>query len=238
MLRYLLRAWQRHPPARFLRLLAYNLYLSVQRATSGRQPAFLDAFDAAHGTDTAGVRNLGSLDVRGAVAKHANGYYATSVDLFQRVMQGLPLNLASYSFVDFGSGKGRIVLLALRYPFKCIRGVEFSPELHEIARRNLGIYKDTQRKCTDVELVLGDATDFKIPAGPLVAYFYNPFNEHVMVNVLARIEKSLTESQAPAFVAYVTPVHRDILDRSEKWMLEQEDPQFVIYRFKCAADGV
>src|SRR5437763_11062946 len=40
-------------------------------------------------------------------------------------------------FVDFGSGKGRVVYQAGRLPFRRVIGVEVSEELNRIARRNL-----------------------------------------------------------------------------------------------------
>ena len=65
-------------------------------------------------------------------------------------------------FVDFGSGMGRMVQQAARYPFARVVGVEVSSELSEIARRNL---ERNRRRlaCEDVELVTSDAVEFAIP---------------------------------------------------------------------------
>jgi methylase of polypeptide subunit release factors len=40
-------------------------------------------------------------------------------------------------FVDFGCGKGRVLYLACRHPFKEVIGVDLSPAVVEAARRNL-----------------------------------------------------------------------------------------------------
>lgn len=40
-------------------------------------------------------------------------------------------------FLDLGSGKGRMVLSAARFPFRRIIGVELSNDLTAIARRNV-----------------------------------------------------------------------------------------------------
>ena len=40
-------------------------------------------------------------------------------------------------FLDFGCGKGRVLLIASEYKFKKIIGIEFSPELAGIALKNI-----------------------------------------------------------------------------------------------------
>src|SRR3712207_1940229 len=40
-------------------------------------------------------------------------------------------------FVDLGSGKGRVVLAAARFPFKRVIGVEIAESLNEVARANV-----------------------------------------------------------------------------------------------------
>ena len=40
-------------------------------------------------------------------------------------------------FVDFGSGKGRVVWQAAQYPFARVVGVEISAQLNAVARRNI-----------------------------------------------------------------------------------------------------
>src|SRR5688572_3166400 len=40
-------------------------------------------------------------------------------------------------FIDFGCGKGRVVLQAAMYPFRKVIGVELSTELCDVARRNV-----------------------------------------------------------------------------------------------------
>ncbi len=45
------------------------------------------------------------------------------------MMRSLPRDLADYTFVDIGAGKSRTLLLASRYSFAKIVGVEFAKEL-------------------------------------------------------------------------------------------------------------
>ena len=57
--------------------------------------------------------------------------------IFEAAMQAAPLEYSRFTFVDYGSGKGKAMFLAAEYPFKRIVGVEFAPALHEIACKNL-----------------------------------------------------------------------------------------------------
>jgi hypothetical protein len=66
-------------------------------------------------------------------------------------------------FIDFGSGKGRVVYQAARrYPFRRVIGVEVSEQLNAMARANIERNRRHLR-CQDVELVTCDVFDYKIP---------------------------------------------------------------------------
>ena len=52
-------------------------------------------------------------------------------------MARLDVDHSEFTFVDYGLGKGRVLMLATEYPFKRIVGVEFSESLDRTARQNL-----------------------------------------------------------------------------------------------------
>ena len=100
------------------------------------------AFDRRYATDT--VRRLpvdAMRDVPGELAAHAVHYEASAIPKFRRAMRAVQRTLgprvAEFSFVDVGSGKGLVVMLAARLPFREVVGVEMAPELHETAEQNL-----------------------------------------------------------------------------------------------------
>jgi histone methylation protein DOT1 len=75
-------------------------------------------------------------------------YFATEPWLFQQMMQALPIDFTQFTFVDLGSGKGRVLLMASDYPFKRIIGVEFMPELHRVAQENIRKYTEHRTAAT------------------------------------------------------------------------------------------
>ena len=91
-------------------------------------------WDRRHGVDTAGSIQLGALDVVGPHRAKGNEAVCTSPRTFDFIMKSLPCDLKKHTFIDIGSGKSRTLLLASRYPFAEIIGVEFARELVGIAR--------------------------------------------------------------------------------------------------------
>ena len=93
-------------------------------------------------------------------------------------------------FVDFGCGKGRVVHQAARRPFRRVIGVEISPVLAEAARSGLAARRHRHR-CRDVEIVVADATAFRVPDDLTVGYFYQPFRGETFESVLRGIVESI-----------------------------------------------
>jgi hypothetical protein len=81
--------------------------------------------------------------------------------------------------------------MASDYPFCKIVGVEFAPELADMARKNLEDYRCLRQKCHAIEFADCEATRYPLPPEPSVYYFYNPFGADVMVQVRDRIRQSI-----------------------------------------------
>ena len=165
------------------------------------------SFDRQYGVDTCGMRFQENLTVAGDNQAHALEYEPTPVRAFGRMLSILPEDLSEFTFVDFGSGKGRSLLLASHYGFKKIVGVEFAKELHERSLENVRNYRAPDRRCTDVEPILQDAATFEVPEGPCVFYFYYPFRRDVMTRVLANIERAY--AAAPRKMYFINRLDKD-----------------------------
>ena len=164
-------------------------------------------WDRKYGVDTAGTIQLASLSVRGPNRKFGNECICTSPNAFDFMMRSLPAKIGNCTFVDFGSGKSRTVLLASRYGFAKIVGVEFASELVDCARANLARFNAEWQKCRDLEIVEADATEFVVPTTPLVIYFYNPFTRDVFDTVLHNIVTSLAANKQACTIIYGSSSH-------------------------------
>jgi len=167
------------------------------------------AFDAGYAIDTAGIVHLHTLDIPSDHAEHGVRYEPTNPEWFRDLVDWLPIDYEDFVFVDFGAGKGRALVLASEFPFRKIVGVEFSPELAEVARRNVTAFRSDRQQCDDFEVVCMDAVEYELPDAPCVLYFYNPFSETVLRRVLASIKGSVAERPRPVYVVVTgdAPLH-------------------------------
>lgn len=162
-------------------------------------------FDVLHGTDTDGEIPVELLDHPPAVASQAVSYEATDPAAFRVMLGELPIEPARYAFLDLGSGKGRVVLLAATAGFRRVVGVEASPTLHAIACRNLRAWARSGGDARRVRLVCADAAEIAPPAGPCVLYLFNPFRERTLARVLLNVKRSLEENPRDLWIVYYNP---------------------------------
>jgi hypothetical protein len=172
-------------------------------------------FDLQYGVDTAGFVPLDRLGFSSASKDNGFAYDPIEPEKFNRTVGSVPLKHEDYVFIDFGSGKGKAVLLASELPFKKAIGVEFAPELHRIAEQNLRIFRSANQKCKDLEAVCEDATTYPLPRVPTVLYFFNPFGAEVMARVIENVRRSYHEHPRELVVIYVTPVVEELWDRAD-----------------------
>jgi hypothetical protein len=172
---------------------------SVKSRQAARRRTEADrAFDAERGVDTAGWVRTPDLVTDSPNRRFSVRYQPSSAEEFALLMGKLDIDPREFVFVDYGSGKGKVLMLAAAYPFKRIIGVEFSEPLDLVARENIAtLGPDAAR----VETFVTDATEFELPLEPLVLYFFNPFEPPVLRPVLAGIRASI--ERAPRDVYFV-----------------------------------
>jgi precorrin-6B methylase 2 len=121
-------------------------------------------------------------------------------------------------FVDFGSGMGRLLQQAAKYPFARVVGVEISEELNEIARQNFERNRE-RFECQNLELVSCDAVEFEIPDDMTHAYFNNPFTGETFKKVIANIVSSIDRAPRRVTLIYEHPKMTDALEATGRFEL-------------------
>jgi SAM-dependent methyltransferase len=137
------------------------------------------------------IRTAGHMLQAQAGVTHldANEYAATPYRVIRRLFRLLPPHSFEGSFIDYGSGRGRVTIVASRYRFRRVIGIEVSDILHRDAHENL---RSTRvRQACEVELIRSDAAQFDVPDDATVVYFYKPFGLVTTEQVLRRIAESL-----------------------------------------------
>jgi hypothetical protein len=165
-------------------------------------------FDARWGTDTNAELTPGEAGIPVHRRDAATAYLPTLDDDLTTMIDGLgwsePL-LRDATFIDIGSGKGRVVMLAAMRRFREVIGVELSPVLHSVASRNVARIQAAGAFATPVRLTLADATELDVPRGPLVIYLYHPFPDPIADKVLARLRAAIEASARPVAILYGHP---------------------------------
>jgi SAM-dependent methyltransferase len=189
-------------------------------------------FDLRFGVDTAGSVNLSDLQIFSASREYGNDYSAVDPRVLRQAINNLGIAYQEFVFVDFGSGKGRALLVASEFPFKRIIGVEFAPQLHTIAQENIRKYKSKKQRCKMIEALCMDAASYPILPENVVFYIFNSFQASVMHQVLTNIRLSLENHPRKIFIVYRNPICHDLLDSSEFLQLVGQNRFLRVYASK------
>ena len=165
-------------------------------------------FDQIHGVQTEGMMKRWEMGDVGPNLRFAVQYLPTKPKTFYRLLDSLPINYSEFTFIDIGAGKGRALLMADRYSFHKIVGVEFVPKLCEVARKNC------ETCCCPAEVLCADATQYVLPDDPLVIYMCNPFSIEPMRKLVENLEQSLAANPRPVYIVYLNALHAQAFSES------------------------
>jgi predicted RNA methylase len=172
-------------------------------------------FDEEFGVRTSGLVAGRHLKSGHPHDRHATAYYGVAPSVFhallrrwQRSRPAAPIE--QFTFIDLGSGMGRAVLLASQMPFRQVVGVELNPTLVRIARKNASAWRSAGRVLTPTRMICGDAVEFRLPAGPCIAFLFNPFGAPVLRRLLQAWRKSAAEQ--PLDIIYVNNEQEHVLE--------------------------
>ena len=175
-------------------------------------------FDLAHGVETSGLIPASALQTGHPHDRHVTAYYGVAPSilrsLIDRWLDTRPTHSIEHvTFVDIGAGKGRALLVASQYPFAAVTGIELSPTLAELARRNLAHWVATQPHLAPPTLIEQDAADFQFPATPCLLCLFHPFEAPVLRKLLRRIEAQFGNRPGTLDLLYINSEHGATLDR-------------------------
>ena len=117
-------------------------------------------------------------------------------------MKQLPIDFSQSVFVDFGSGKGRVLIMATEYKFKRVIGIEYAEDLFQESEINI---RSAKVSSDIIDIVHADAVDYPIPNDANVLFFFNPFSEEIMESVLNNIDESKAKTPREMYLVYTSP---------------------------------
>lgn len=115
-------------------------------------------------------------------------------------------------FVDVGSGKGKVMLVAATMGFQKIKGIEFAPELHRIACDNMARLAPSLPTGAAIQPICADATQYELANEDCVFFMFNPFGGHVMAGFCHQVLASLTRCPRKIWIIYADPAAQSVIE--------------------------
>ena len=229
----------KQPRSRWRRLLSLGPKRSFETLVSVVEDRL---FDRRFLSETSKRLHVSDYDQSLKHLEHAVPYQPARARPFRLMMEQLDLPADSV-FVDIGCGMGRVLLLASRYPFKRLVGIDLSPQLCEIAERNMTLLPRVGTSLP-YEIHAEDVTEYDFKPDENVFFLYNPFDETIMAAFLNALRDSIDRAPRPMWLIYLKPLTpaRQIIDQSGVFRLDQRiihgDAQFLIYRSRDADERI
>jgi len=144
-----------------------------------------EQFDLKYRVDTQMPVRLHELEMSAPGARFAIRYEGTPIAVLHKIIRRLKVDRRRFTFIDLGSGKGRVLLIAAQYPFKSVIGIEFSNKLHNISLNNIEKFAVLGFTKTTLTSINCDAGEFDFShIGDKIIFCYNPFGADLMNRVL------------------------------------------------------
>ena len=117
------------------------------------------------------------------------------------------LNISAQdSILDIGCGKGSAMRKMLKFPFARIEGIEISEQIAAIATQNF-----KRLHANRCRIFICDASLFRDYDAYNMVYFYNPFPNSVMSNVIDSLIRSIQSLERELIIVYNNPTCHDIV---------------------------
>ncbi len=202
------------------------LRVVVQRVRTGNlslRPMQTPVIEGTHpfdgtalGLDTAGLIRGSQLATGHPHDIYNTAYYGTAPSLFRNVLDRWRSTPGTHpveacTFIDLGSGKGRVILLASELPFRQCVGVELNRSLHEIACVNIERWQAAGKAVSPLQPLCIDATSYTFPSTPCVVYLFNPFTTVVFERLLTAIATAFANRPNELDLLYVNAEYAALL---------------------------
>ncbi len=146
---------------------------------------------------------LSILRVPHQLRRSGHDYRPTPRLVFHWAMEMLPEPVRRQEFVDYGAGRGRVLLMASNYPFEKVTGAEIAEELANDCLLNIAQYPRSLMKCRDVNCEHTSALRLPVPDGETIFFLNNPFNPSMFQRVIGQIVRSYKQNPRLLYVASI-----------------------------------
>lgn len=165
------------------------------------------------GIKTHHIVNLDELTLAGDESDENHHYQGASYFILFSIFRKIPEKIKSSHIIDFGCGKGRAIFVAEQCGFKKLIGVDIAKELIDFANENKKLYKPKDLT-SKIDFIFEDATKYVIPDDSSVFYFFNPFGEPVLQQVITNIKESVQKHPREILCIYLNPKYKAVFEQN------------------------
>lgn len=167
------------------------------------------SFDLKYNTKTAGYIELDLLEIANENKEHGSPYQASNYYLLKIFFEKFKDKIHNHVFMDFGCGKGRVLLMSALYGAKKSIGIEFSEELVNLCNDNIKNFKIKSKIQNELTVLHCDASKYIDIKDVDIFFFYNPFDDLIMRKVLENII-TFGAKNKEILLVYINPVHGEL----------------------------
>jgi SAM-dependent methyltransferase len=179
--------------------------------------------DLQYGTDTSGFVDPLALQRDASLVSQLRPYMGSQPTIIRRALDALG-DIAGYTFIDIGCGKGRPMIVASEYPFALALGYDISADLVRTANANAVVMARRYPQRPPIRALHANVSDLQFPSGNVVVFMFNPFGPELMASLLEKIEAGLASGALEhLFIVYDNPVCGEVFDGSrhlKRWFAE------------------
>jgi SAM-dependent methyltransferase len=192
----------------FFRSLYYRGFVNTFRLLS-----YEGKYEKLLGINTHSIVNLDKLTLAGENTDQNHHYQGASYFILFSIFNELPEETKDFPLIDYGCGKGRALFVAEQSGFTHLIGVDIAKELIDDANENMAIYKKKNPE-SSIDFLFEDATKYKIPNNACVFYFFNPFGEEIMQQVIHNIKENVKLNPREIYCIYLNPKYQSVFEKN------------------------
>jgi SAM-dependent methyltransferase len=199
------------PSAMSAKFRLFGQFFSSLRRRGVWRTVKMSVFEIYHerrlGADTSYVIPRHRLDGDPDALRHGTDYFPSSYLVLYEAFSSLDAECRGGVLIDYGCGMGRALMFASTLPLKRMIGIELSPSLCAAAVNNLeNLYRRRGRSDPVWSIVNADARVFAVPADANLFYFFNPFDDAVLRQVIDNIVVSVRKTPRKCIAIYANPL--------------------------------
>jgi 16S rRNA G966 N2-methylase RsmD len=174
------------------------------------------------------------IETKGVIERSTLGYdnpvynyyvptpYSTLFKIFRQIKETIPEG----TFIDYGSGMGRVLIVASTYSFRKVIGIELSHDLNNIAKDN--VKKSISKlRCKNIDIIEADAKTYFPPKHITHFFLFNPFGNEILKCVLNNIHDSLIDNPRDVIIIYLPPnTNQETIVDECKWLLKSDEKYY------------